>query len=65
MGIALVSQLLSRQARANGLLQPLVEQTIRGPNWAMLTHRDSETNARSFNEWLLSNLENDSPTMPG
>ena len=57
LGIALVSQLLSRQARANGLLQPLVEQTIRGPNWALLTHRDSESDARSFSEWLMTNLE--------
>ena len=58
LGIALVSQLLSRQALANGLLQPLVEETIRGPNWALLTHRDSENNplARSFSEWLLNNL---------
>jgi LysR family glycine cleavage system transcriptional activator len=48
--------LLSQQARANGLLQPLVEQTIRGPNWALLTHRDSENNARSFCEWLANNL---------
>ena len=58
LGIALVSQLLSRQARDNGLLQPLVEQTIRGPNWALLTHRDSENNplARSFSEWLAENL---------
>jgi LysR family glycine cleavage system transcriptional activator len=59
LGIALVSQLLSRQARTQGLLQPLVEQTIRGPNWAMLTHRDSENSAmaRSFSEWLLGNLD--------
>jgi LysR family glycine cleavage system transcriptional activator len=50
---------LSRQARTQGLLQPLVEQTIRGPNWAMLTHRDSENSAmaRSFSEWLLGNLD--------
>jgi LysR family glycine cleavage system transcriptional activator len=35
-----------------------VEDTIRGPNWALLTHRDSENNplARSFVEWLLSKL---------
>ena len=61
LGIALVSQLLSRQALANGLLQPLVEHTIRGPNWALLTHRDSENNplARSFSEWLSSNLGTD------
>jgi LysR family glycine cleavage system transcriptional activator len=58
LGIALVSQLLSRQARADGLLQPLVENTIRGPNWALLTHRDSEHDplARSFSEWLINNL---------
>ncbi|WP_367084693.1 LysR substrate-binding domain-containing protein [Pseudomonas sp. HOU2] len=58
LGIALVSQLLSRQARDTGLLQPLVEQTIRGPNWALLTHRDSENDpmARSFTEWLSTRL---------
>lgn len=56
LGIALVSQLLSQQARANGLLQPLVEQTVRGPNWALLTHRDSEDSARSFCAWLLEHL---------
>jgi len=50
--------LLSRKARADGLLQPLVDDTIRGPNWALLTHRDSENDpmARSFIEWLLANL---------
>ena len=59
LGMALVSQLLSRQALANGSLKPLVEQTIRGPNWALLTHRDSENNplARSFSEWLVNNLQ--------
>ncbi|MGZ9668527.1 LysR substrate-binding domain-containing protein [Pseudomonas sp. GNP014] len=64
LGIALVSQLLSRQARVDGTLQPMVEQTIRGPNWALLTHRDSENMpmARSFTEWLLSDLAKaDSP----
>ncbi|KAB0496316.1 LysR substrate-binding domain-containing protein [Pseudomonas vancouverensis] len=61
LGIALVSQLLSRQAQANGLLQPMVDQTIRGPNWALLTHRDSENSpmARSFSEWLVSSLAAD------
>ncbi|MDN7143035.1 LysR family transcriptional regulator [Pseudomonas sp. JQ170] len=59
LGIALVSELLSRQARASGLLQPLVEQTIRGPNWASLTHRDSEYDplAQSFSGWLHDNLQ--------
>ncbi|MDY0832455.1 LysR substrate-binding domain-containing protein [Pseudomonas sp. SED1] len=58
LGIALVSRLLSRQPLESGLLQPLVEATIRGPNWALLTHRDSENNplARCFSEWLIANL---------
>lgn len=59
LGIGLVSQLLSRQAQTDGLLTPLVDATIRGPNWALLTHRDSEQDplARSFTAWLLSHLE--------
>ncbi|MOA61288.1 DNA-binding transcriptional activator GcvA [compost metagenome] len=59
LGVALVSELLSQQARENGLLQPLVEQTIRGPNWALLTHRDSEHDplAQSFSGWLHDNLQ--------
>ncbi|MVV49756.1 LysR family transcriptional regulator [Pseudomonas sp. PB120] len=64
LGIALVSELLSQTARASGLLQPLVEDTIRGPNWALLTHRDSENSplARRFIEWLTGNLG--TPEMP-
>ncbi len=63
LGIALVSQLLSQHARDNGLLQPLVDATIRGPNWALLTHRDSENDplARSFSQWLLDNLAQGAP----
>ncbi|RON81022.1 LysR substrate-binding domain-containing protein [Pseudomonas fluorescens] len=62
LGIALVSQLLSRQVRADGLLQPLDEATIRGPNWSLLTHRDSENDpmAKSFTAWLSANLNPDS-----
>ncbi|MFZ2319644.1 MAG: LysR family transcriptional regulator, partial [Pseudomonas sp.] len=57
--IALVSQLLSQQALAKGLLQPLLEQTIRGPNWAWLIHRDSEADplTRGFCAWLQEQLE--------
>ena len=45
-------------------LQPLVDATIRGPNWALLTHRDSENDplARSFSQWLLDNLAQGAPT---
>ncbi|MBM7060567.1 LysR family transcriptional regulator [Pseudomonas sp. UL073] len=59
LGIALVSQLLAEQARRDGLLQPLVEQTIRGPKWAWLIHRDSEHNSltRSFSAWLAQALQ--------
>ncbi|HBX56206.1 LysR substrate-binding domain-containing protein [Pseudomonas sp. UBA2684] len=58
LGIALVSQLLADQARRNSLLQPLVEQSVRGPNWAWLVHRDSESDplTRSFCNWLESAL---------
>jgi LysR family glycine cleavage system transcriptional activator len=39
-----------------------VEDTIRGPNWALLTHRDSENDpmAKSFIAWLSANLGIDS-----
>ncbi|NWA05847.1 LysR substrate-binding domain-containing protein [Pseudomonas gingeri] len=53
-GIALVSQLLAANARANGLLTPLSEQTVPGPDWVCLIHRDSEKSSltRGFSEWL-------------
>ncbi len=58
LGIALVSQLLAQQARASGLLQPLAEQSVRGPNWAWLIHRDSASSllTRSFCDWLEQQL---------
>ena len=39
-------------------LQPLVENTIRGPNWSWLMHRDGESNPllRSFCLWLQAEL---------
>ncbi|WP_397379753.1 LysR substrate-binding domain-containing protein [Pseudomonas sp.] len=63
LGIALVSQLLADQARRNGLLQPLTEQTVRGPNWAWLVHRDSENDPLtcSFCTWLKTALTNEVP----
>lgn len=58
LGIALVSELLAQQAQARGVLQPMTEQSVRGPQWAWLIHRDSENNplARHFCEWLLTQL---------
>ena len=57
-GIALVSQLLSASARADGRLVALSEQSIAGPCWAWLIHHDSEKNSltRCFSEWLLAAL---------
>lgn len=54
LGVALVSDLLARQAVSEGKLVALVEQRVRGPNWACLIHRDSEQSplTRSFAEWL-------------
>ncbi|MEN0106832.1 MAG: LysR substrate-binding domain-containing protein [Pseudomonas sp.] len=58
LGIALVSELLAQPALASGQLQPLVPRSIRGPNWAWLIHRDSESSplTRQFSEWLVGNL---------
>lgn len=54
LGIALVSELLAGEARGEGLLTPLTEQRVRGPNWAWLVHRDSERDpmTRRFCTWL-------------
>lgn len=61
LGIALVSELLAAGARAQGHLQPLVAQTVRGPRWSWLVHRDSENDPRvaGFCAWLLAALGND------
>lgn len=57
-GIALVSRLLAMNARAQGLLQPLCEQQVRGAHWACLIHRDSERSplTLSFSQWLQNQL---------
>ena len=57
-GIALVSQLLAANARSNGLLQPLSEQSVPGASWVCLIHRDSENNSltRRFSKWLQAAL---------
>ncbi|MFV3307837.1 LysR substrate-binding domain-containing protein [Pseudomonas sp. NY15181] len=54
LGIALVSQLLAGDARDNGHLVPLSEHAVRGPNWSLLVHQQSERTmqAGQFCEWL-------------
>lgn len=59
LGIALTSELLSREAREQGRLLPLVEQRVRGPRWSWLVHRDSEADPLtvSFCQWLAERLQ--------
>ncbi|MCY1397088.1 putative choline sulfate-utilization transcription factor [compost metagenome] len=58
LGIALVSRLLATRASEQGLLVPLVEQRVRGPNWSWLVHRDSQNDPLtcSFCDWLVEAL---------
>lgn len=54
LGMALVSALLAARWRADGSLAALSEQTVRGPKWSWLVHRDSqdEPSTHAFCEWL-------------
>ncbi|QEY63216.1 LysR family transcriptional regulator [Metapseudomonas lalkuanensis] len=58
LGIALVSHLLAGRARDQGLLVPMSEQTVRGPNWSWLVRRENEGDplTRSFCDWLTEAL---------
>jgi LysR family glycine cleavage system transcriptional activator len=58
LGIALVSQLLAERKRENEQISPLVEQTVRGADWAWLIHRESENDplTRQFCAWLRGRL---------
>lgn len=60
LGIALVSELLARDARAAGTLAALTDQAVRGPRWSWLLHRDSRNDlAAAFCAWLCERLEVD------
>ncbi|MFV3352371.1 LysR family transcriptional regulator [Aeromonas veronii] len=54
LGVALVSELLSRPARQQGLLLPLSTRRVKGPQWNLLVHQDSEgmPECRAFCHWL-------------
>lgn len=54
LGVALVSELLSRPARQQGQLLPLSAHRVRGPQWDLLVHQDSEgmPECRAFCHWL-------------
>ncbi|POF87664.1 hypothetical protein BGP80_06670 [Pseudomonas putida] len=58
LGVALVSQLLAQRAVAQGFLQALSAQRVRGPAWACLVHRDSQDDplARGCMQWPREQL---------
>ncbi|TNH78236.1 LysR family transcriptional regulator [Aeromonas sobria] len=54
LGVALVSELLSRPARQQGQLLPLSAHRVKGPQWNLLVHQESEgmPECRAFCHWL-------------
>ncbi|MEH8199399.1 LysR family transcriptional regulator [Aeromonas allosaccharophila] len=54
LGVALVSELLSRPARQQGQLLPLSSRRVKGPQWDLLVHQESEgmPECRAFCHWL-------------
>ena len=52
--MALVSELLSRPARQQGQLLPLSSRRVKGPQWNLLVHQESEgmPECRAFRHWL-------------
>jgi LysR family glycine cleavage system transcriptional activator len=54
LGVALVSELLSRPARQQGQLLPLSARRVKGPQWNLLVHQESEAmpECRAFCHWL-------------
>ncbi|WP_323951403.1 LysR substrate-binding domain-containing protein [Aeromonas caviae] len=54
LGVALASELLSRDARRQGWLLPLSSHRVAGPNWNMLIHQESEGSpqCRAVSQWL-------------
>ena len=54
LGVALVSERLSRPARQQGLLQPLSSHRVPGPSWSLLVHQESDGGhqCRTFCHWL-------------
>ncbi|MHA6195696.1 LysR substrate-binding domain-containing protein [Pseudomonas wadenswilerensis] len=57
-GVAMVSQLLAARSQERGLLHPLSERRVAGPEWGCLVHQDSEKSplTRSFMGWVREAL---------
>ena len=63
LGIALVSERLSRPARQQGQLLPLSTHRVKGPQWHLLVHQESEgmPECRAFCHWLGQQLADGEP----
>ncbi|WP_454673213.1 LysR substrate-binding domain-containing protein [Achromobacter pestifer] len=58
LGMALVSSLLADRSCRDRSLVALTDQTVRGPKWTWLVHRDSQGDSltRAFCEWVCAEL---------
>ncbi|WP_322863263.1 LysR family transcriptional regulator [Aeromonas allosaccharophila] len=67
LGVALVSELLSRPARQQGQLLQLSSRRVRGPQWDLLVHQESEgmPECRAFCHWLDQQFADDEPDRDG
>ncbi|MDH0351720.1 LysR family transcriptional regulator [Aeromonas caviae] len=67
LGIALVSERLSRPARQQGQLLPLSPHRVKGPQWHLLVHQESETmpECRAFCRWLELQFADPAPAEDG
>ena len=67
LGIALVSERLSRPARQQGLLLSLSTHRVKGPQWHLLVHQESETmpECRAFCRWLELQFADPAPAEDG
>ena len=67
LGVALVSELLSRPARQQGQLLPLSTRRVKGPQWDLLVHQESEgmPECRAFCHWLGQQFADGEPDQDG
>ncbi|PTS81454.1 LysR family transcriptional regulator [Aeromonas sp. HMWF036] len=63
LGVALVSEQLSRPARQQGQLLPLSAYRVKGPQWDLLVHQESEgmPECRAFCHWLAQQFADGEP----
>ncbi|MNR53068.1 hypothetical protein D3C85_1730160 [compost metagenome] len=61
--MALVSERLSQPAREQGQLLPLSALRVKGPQWSLLIHQESEgmPDCRAFCHWLCQQFADGEP----